>query len=206
MARALFIGGAPRVGKSTLAAQVLTEHPGNIISTDDLRASLRRTIPVHAQPDLYYLDSLNANEREMDRLMREQTIDIIEAADRESAVVWPAVEAFVREHLATGRDVLVEGVAVLPEFIADLNFDYSVVFLGNQSPDHAQVIHDYARTHRKTWLGQLAPSTLDAFAIFSAATSAHIEREARKYYLPYVEMGNRGFQQGIEQARKLLLY
>jgi hypothetical protein len=205
LAKAYFIGGAPRTGKSTLAKLILRELPAGLISTDEIRTSLRHSVPASAQPDLYYLDSLNADEAKMAEMMRTETFDIIEAADRESAVIWPAVQSFVREHLATGRDVLVEGVAVLPEFIADLNFDYSVVFLGNQSPAHAALIQDYAREHPDSWLGGLEPDTIDAFATFSAATSAHIEREARKYYLPYIEMGKQPFDQAIEQARRLLL-
>ncbi|HVQ43431.1 MAG TPA: hypothetical protein VMT30_00470 [Candidatus Saccharimonadia bacterium] len=204
MPRAYFVGGAPRVGKSTLAARILTEHPLAAAFTDDLRAELRHATPPAAAPDLYYLDSLNTDEAEMARLMRENTADIITAADCESAVVWPAVEAFVRDQLAAGHDVLIEGVAVLPQFLVDLNFDYLAVFLGNQSPAHAQIIHDYAHTHPHSWLGTLQPATIDAFAHFSAAASASIEREARKYYLPYVEMSAQPFPDGLTRALAVL--
>lgn len=200
MARAYFIGGAPRVGKSTVAAMFLASHSAAFASTDDLRTALRRKTSPAQQPDLYYLDSLNSNELEMARLMREGTADIIAAADRESAVVWPAVDTFVRENLAAGRDVLVEGVAILPHFVAQLDIDYSVIYLGNQSPAHGQIIQNHASKHPDTWLATLQPDTIAAFAEFVRATSAHIESEAAKHGQPYLEMSSLPFPTALDQA------
>src|SRR5690349_2536564 len=112
MAQAYLIGGAPRVGKSTLARHVLAQKPMAFAATDDLRTKLRAQTSPAAAPDLFYLDSLNANEADMARRMLNDTATIIAAADRESAAVWPAVAEFARSELAAGHDVLVEGVAI----------------------------------------------------------------------------------------------
>jgi len=204
MAKAYFIGGAPRTGKSTLAHKLIKRRPMPLASTDDIRAHIRRTVRQSSEPDLYYLDSLNADETNMTHLMREQTADIIDAAYRESAVVWRTVEAFVRTSIQAGHDIAVEGVAVLPEFLAPLNFDYSVVYLGNQSPELDAFVLQYARAHPDTWLGGLRPETVSAYAAYSRAFSARVEEEARTEDQSYIEVSNRPFEQSINLALKIL--
>jgi predicted kinase len=204
MAKAYFIGGAPRVGKSTLAKAFLAEHPMTFAATDDLRASRRTHVSASIEPDLYYLDSLNHDESNMARLMAEETSSIVAAADRESSLVWQTIESLVRQTLAAGHDILVEGVAVLPRLVATLDIDLTVVYLGNQSPDHTGIIHAYAQSHPKTWLGSLKPGTIDAFATFTQAYSAHIKSEAALYHQPYIEMGGTKFETSLTKALNTL--
>ena len=199
-AAAYFIGGAPRTGKTTLARRISQRTKLQSTNTDAVRSELRRSILQTTEPDLYYLDSLNASESNMARLMLDQTNDIIAAADRESKVVWKTVEAFVRTNVKAGHDILVEGVAVLPEFIAKLDIPYSAVFLGNQSTGHAQIILEYAKTHPGTWLSKLSPSTIEAFAHFSNATSVHIEAECKKYGLTYIDMDEKTYERQLTFA------
>jgi len=198
------IGGAPRTGKTTLATMVAQKLSVPLTSTDTLRSQLRQTIPATAEPNLYYLDSLNANEADMTRLMREQTAEIIAAADRESSVVWRAVDALVRENIKTGQSIVIEGVAVLPALVARLEGIPHVVHLGNQSHDHTKLVLEDARTHPDTWLGNLKPATLKAFALFCQSTSTHIEREAHKYHQTYIEMSSQPFEQSLQQAFSIL--
>ena len=205
MARAYFIGGAPRVGKSSLALKLQERHHLPCASTDSLRAQLRQSIRPEDQPDLFYLDTLNADEANMARLMREHTSELIASADRESAAVWPAIKDFVSSNLIAGRDVLVEGVAILPPLVAQLDIDYSVVYLGNQSPSHAQIIQDYAKSHPDTWLGSLQPDTVAAFAQFSRAYSNHISQHAALFNQPYLEMSDQSFSKGLGLALTTLM-
>jgi 2-phosphoglycerate kinase len=205
MPQVYFIGGAPRVGKSTLALKVSEHMPLPHASTDSIRSSVRQTTTPEATPDLFYLDSLNADEANMAKLMRHHSVDIIAAADAEAAAVWPAVEALAHSKLGEGKSVLIEGVAVLPSLLATLELPYSAVFLGNQSADHTQIICDYAKHHPDTWLGSLQPDTVEAFAEFSRAYSAHTQREAQKYNLPYFEMSTGSFPEAIVAARQRLL-
>lgn len=204
MPRAYLIGGAPRVGKSTLAGQFLAARPMTHAYTDDLRAAVRAATTPAATPDLFYLDSLNADEANMARLMREQTSEIIAAADRESAYVWPAALELIHRELAAGHDVLIEGVAVLPQFLAKADFPYTALFLGNQSPAHSAIIHQYAADHPDSWLGSLQPETIDAFAHFTQTTSRHVELEASKYQLPYLEMSSGPFANTLGTALEML--
>ena len=194
---AYFIGGAPRTGKTTLAQHVSAQTGLRYTSTDALRAELRRTIRQSTEPALYYLDSLNANEANMADLMLNYTQDIIAAAERESAIVWRTVETYVRTNVRAGHDILVEGVAVLPRFVASLDIPYSAVFLGNLSPTHTSVIEQYARTHPQSWLGKLERETVQAFAHFSRETSAHVKMEAKTYKLTYIAMEDESYEQQL---------
>lgn len=206
MARAYFIGGAPRVGKSTLALKLQECHPIVGASTDALRATLRGTVTPVEKPELFYLDSLNADEAHMADLMLSHTKAIIAAADRESEAVWPTIEYFVHQHISAGRDVLVEGVAVLASLIKTLNVDYSVVHLGNQSSAQGGIIQAYAATHPDTWLGTLQPATVAAFAHFCQMSSVHVQKQAETHDQPYIEMSNQPFPDSVQLALMSLDY
>lgn len=199
------IGGAPRVGKSTLAHLLTQQQSLQLASTDAIRTQLRRTTPQSTEPDLYYLDSLNANEANMARLMREHTGDIIAAANRESAIVWRTTESFIQTNLKTRRSLVIEGVAILPHQVATLPGNIQAVFLGNQSSDHARVIAEYAHGHPDSWLGGLKPQTIEAFAHFVRATSANIEQEAHAYNQIYIEMSAQPFEESLHLALGSLL-
>ena len=205
MGRAYFIGGAPRVCKSTLALKFQERQSLICASTDSLRETLRATTSPAHQPDLFYLDSLNSDEPNMAHLMQYRTADIIAAADRESEAVWPAVEAFVSKHIDTNRDVLVEGVAILPHLITTLAVDYSVIYLGNQSPSQSQVIKEFAATHPDTWLGTLHPQTVAAFAHFCQSYSLHQKKQAAKFKQPYLEMSAHPFPEALQLALTKLM-
>jgi 2-phosphoglycerate kinase len=204
MARVYFIGGAPRVGKSTLAEGFLATHPMAFAATDDLRANLRRTITPEAEPDLYYLDSLNADEANMARLMRNETAEIIAAADREAHIVWRAVESLVRQTTEIGQDILIEGVAALPQLVAQLDVPTTAVYLGNQSAGHTHIILNYAQRHPESWLGSLKPATIEAFAAFTRAYSAHAAEQARACGFPYIEMSTANFDISLTKALNTL--
>lgn len=199
------IGGAPRAGKTTLAHLLSQKLHLQPLSTDDIRAQIRRDTAPATEPNLFYLDSLNVDQENMTKLMSEHTQGIIAAADRESAVVWRAVESQIYASLTAGQDILIEGVAILPEFVAKLTVDYSVIHLGNQAPSHTKIVLHYARTHPDTWLGSLSENTLTAYAKFCQATSAHIEQEAKKYHQPYVEMSERPFKPALKEILQTLI-
>lgn len=198
------IGGAPRVGKSTLMAMLTEQYPIPSASTDDLRTGLRQLTTPETNPDLFYLDSLNANEVDMAGQMLEDTYEIMAAAEAEARAVWPAVLEFATTQHQAGHNAIIEGVAILPELVTQLTLPYHAVFLGNQSPDHAEYIRAYAAAHPETWLGGLRPETIDAFAHFTRLTSHRIAEQAEAAGLPYVELGAGSFTGGLKYAGELL--
>ncbi len=198
------IGGAPRVGKSTLASLLARQLSTEPIATDDLRTQIRSFTAPATEPDLYYLDSLNVDEANMTRLMRDHTKDIIAAADRESTVVWRSIEILIQAHATSAQPLIIEGVAILPHLVAGLRVPHTAVHLGNQSPAHAKIILDFARNNPNTWLGTLQTDTLEAFAKFTQHYSVHAQAEAQKYHQPYLEMNSQPFEESLEKALDLL--
>ena len=115
--------------------------------------------------------------------------ELIDYVRKESYVVWNAVDAFVRREKDEGRDVLIEGVAVLPELVSQLeHVPHRVVFIGNQGVNHAENIKKFAKENENDWMRDVSDQYIDAFAIFVERMSAYIEQEAKKFGFEYIEM------------------
>jgi hypothetical protein len=99
----------------------------------------------------------------------------------------------------------VEGIALLPYQLTELDFDYRVVHLGNQSPSHAEIIQNYAKSHPQSWLGGLKPTTITAFAHYAQAYSQQVEAQAIKYHQDYLDMASGSFESALDKALAALL-
>jgi 2-phosphoglycerate kinase len=90
---------------------------------------------------------------------------LIEYVREESHIVWKAVEAFIRRENSEGRDVLIEGVAVLPELISRLDdIPYRAVFIGNQGENHKENIKKSADENELDWIRGVSDQYIDAYA------------------------------------------
>ena len=115
--RVVFIGGTSHVGKSTLAESLAAMLGWERISTDSLARHPGRPwkpapekVPDHVAE--HYL-SLSVDELLEDVLRHYRVI------------VWPKAEEIVASHShdTSGAGVVLEGSALWPEFVTDLNFD-----------------------------------------------------------------------------------
>jgi 2-phosphoglycerate kinase len=98
-----------------------------------------------------------------------------------------------------GRNVLVEGVAVLPELVNQLkNIDRRVVFTGNQGNEYKENIKKRAETNRRDWMRSSSDQYIGAFATFVVRMSAYIEEEARIFGFQYIEMDERPFRDAAD--------
>ena len=190
------LGGPPRVGKSTISRAILREHGISVVSTDSLGAVLENVSRPEAEPGLFVFARLNERPAE-DRikLMLENTAELINYTVDESRAVWKAVKPFILKEEDEGRDVLIEGVAVLPELVGQLeNVDYRVVFIANQGNEHKENIKKGADNNEHDWMRHASSEYINAFATFVMRMSAYIEQEAHKYGFSYIEMDGRSFQ------------
>jgi 2-phosphoglycerate kinase len=138
------------------------------------------------------------------KLMMKDPAELIDYVRRESYVVWKAVEAFIRRENNEGRDVLIEGVAVLPELVSQLeDIPHRVVFIGNQK-DHEENIKKSAEENEHDWMGGVSDQYIGAFATFVKRMSAYIEQEAKKYGFEYIEMDKQPFGDVTEEVMKSL--
>jgi 2-phosphoglycerate kinase len=106
----------------------------SVVSTDTLGAVLESVLSPEAAPDLFVFGKFNEMPMaERVKLIMKDPAELIDYVRKEGHVVWKAVEAFIRRENDEGRDALIEGVAVLPELMSQLeDIPHRVVFIGNQ--------------------------------------------------------------------------
>ena len=186
------LGGPPRVGKSIMATAITSQYGISAISTDSLGVVLETVLNPETEPGLFAISRFNElAEADRMKLMVENPTKRIDYQRREGMAVWRAVEPFILREQDEGRDLVVEGVAVLPELVAQLEgIDYRTVFVGNQGEHHYENLKKSAEENAHDWMHDLGDPYLRAFALFVKRMSAYIEKEAKAYGFEYIEMDN----------------
>ena len=200
------LGGPPRVGKSIISSEIRQRHAVSVVSTDSLGAVLENVLSPEAAPDLFVFDKFGKMPlAERVKLITKDPAELIDYVRKESHVVWKAVEAFTRRENDEGRDALIEGVAVLPELISQLeDIPHRVVFIGNQGENHKENIKRFAEENENDWMRDVSDQYISFFAMFVKRMSAYIEQEAQKYGFEYIEMDKELFGNMTEEAMKSL--
>ena len=200
------LGGPPRVGKSIISSEIRQKHAVNVVSTDTLGAVLENVLSPQAAPDLFVFSKFNEMPMsERVKLLVEDPAELIDYVRKESHFVWKAVEAFLRRENYEGRDVLIEGVAVLPELISQIeDIPHRVVFIGNQGENHEENIKKSAKENEHDWMRGFSDQYIDAYAMFVKRMSAYIEQEAKKFGFEYIEMNKEQFGDVMEAVMKSL--
>lgn len=201
------LGGPPRVGKSIISRTITAKHGINVVSTDSLGAVLETVLGPEVEPRLFIvsrLDEMTAVDRIA--LMVENVTERISYQIQEGYAVWRAVKPFVLREKDEGRDVVIEGVAVLPELVNQLGgIDHRAVFIGNQGSEHKENIKRSAEENEHDWMRSASDEYIDAFAAFVAEMSSYIEKEAHRYGFEYVEMDKRPFNDAVAEVVGSLL-
>jgi hypothetical protein len=178
------VGGAPRVGKSSLA-QLLLEIDGiPFLPTGVLRTVLRRVLPE--------LDAID-----------QDPVDALLLAEFMYLHIEQAAEVCVEE----AKCFLIEGFELSPSYVARLRTtlaqaDVHGCFLGNGSFS----IEDLAGyrgpkpQHRGASHAELA-----AAAAWIRGRSKQLREQCGDLGVPYVDVGELGFKAAMRQARRLLL-
>jgi 2-phosphoglycerate kinase len=200
------LGGAPKVGKSIISNEIRQKHAVSVVSTDTLGAVLENALSPEATPDLFVFSRFNEMPvADRVKLMVNDPTELIDYVRRESRVVWKAVETFIRREEDEGRDALIEGVAVLPELVNQLeDIHHRVVFIGNQGNKHKENIKKYAEENEHDWMRGVSDQYVCAFAMFVERMSAFIEQETKKYGFEYIEMDEELFWDVTEKIVKSL--
>ncbi len=202
-----FLGGPPRVGKSIMSKTITKRHGISGVSTDSLGAVLENALDAETAPGLFVSARLDAMALE-DRidLMAKNTSKRIDWLVEEARATWVAVPPFIQREADEGRDVLIEGVAVLPHLVSELERpDFRAVFVGNQGNHLEENIRRGAAENEKDWMRAASDDYVSAFGIFVRRMSRHIEQEARERGFAYVEMGDMPFGDAVERVVDALL-
>ena len=200
------LGGPPRVGKSIISSEIQQRHAVSVVSTDTLGAVMGNVLNPEAEPDLFVFDKFNEMPMaDRMKLIMESPEVLIGYVKKESYVVWEVVETFIKHENDDGRDVLIEGVAVLPELMSRLkDIPHRVVFIGNQGENHKENIKKYAEENEHDWMWNVSDQYISAFSVFVNRMSAYIEQEANKYGFEYMEMDNKSFKSATKDVMKSL--
>ena len=180
----VLIGGAPTVGKSTVA-RLLSEHlriPW--ISSDQIREVMKATVDEKNFPALFDTKDYTA-----ERFLTEfSSSEIVKMEINEGEAVWPGVQAFIEESYPW-NSFIVEGVAILPHLVAR---DFSnrswaqPVFLVDEDADRIRnvVFNRGLWDDAKTYSDDVKEKEVQWAMLFS-----HMIRvEAEKYHFPWIEM------------------
>jgi len=201
------LGGPPRVGKSIISKTITVKHGINVVSTDSLGAVLESVLDPEVEPGLFIVNRFNEMAA-VDRidLMVKNTTKRIDYQIQEGYAVWKAVKPFILRENDDDRDVVIEGVAVLPELVSQLvDVDYRAVFIGNQGNEHKKNIKKSAKENEHDWMRYASDEYIDAFATFVVQMSGYIEEEAHKYGYEYIEMDKRPFNDVMGEVLNSLL-
>lgn len=174
------------------------------ISTDAIRHLLKQLLKAEDYPDLFAQKPLEQLSHEARAKL--QKIDeerYIRLQNLESSAVWPAALSYLESHRKEGISAFVEGVAVLPHYVAALSGNVRAVFIGNQSAEHWGDMLAHADRYTTDGLNALQMNSNEEVKGLSRlyrAYSVMLESEAKKYDFPYIEMSEGSFSENIERV------
>jgi len=108
------IGGAPTVGKSTIAAALARHYGLPWISTDQIRDIMRTVADRGDYPKLFTPEHYDA-----ERFLTEFSAEEIARMELEQGEeVWPAIKQFIEDDYTWKQGFVMEGVNILPHLVA----------------------------------------------------------------------------------------
>ena len=130
--KVLYIGGAPMVGKTTIARIIACRLQYDCISTDDIGAAIASVTESANHPAFHYMG---------DRDYREYYItssqdELIQDINNQHRALWPALLTLFRNHSTWDSNAIIEGWALRPSYVSQLSGDISGLFL---LPDDALI-------------------------------------------------------------------
>lgn len=201
MNKVILIGGSPTAGKSYATRKIADELKLPWISTDIIREQMRRIVRKKDYPALFHHAGVTP-QMAYEFLTKNSAEEIVENQNKESLEVWNGVKAIIDTDYVWGS-FIVEGVAVLPKLVAELvkkNKDVRAVFLVDEDVervretiftrglwDDAEKYSDDVKEKEVEWV---------------LAFNAYIKREAKKYGLPLVSVGDR--RNYLQEIKKII--
>ncbi|HII16023.1 MAG TPA: hypothetical protein HA362_06955 [Nanoarchaeota archaeon] len=189
MKQIILIGGSPTAGKSYTARKLAEQLKLPWISTDTIRDQMRRIVRKEDYPELFHHPKVTS-EVAVEFLTGNTAEEIVKHQNKESIDVWKGVKAIIETDYVW-ESFIIEGVAILPHFVADLskkNKHVKPIFLINEDTarirktiftrglwDDADKYPDKVKEKEVEWV---------------IAFNNYIKNEARKYKLPVVSIGN----------------
>lgn len=186
MKQIILIGGAPTVGKSTLAKELSARLGLPWISTDSIRTMLQAVITPEVQPKLH----LPVEHTTAETFLTTFTAaEIVQMEIDQGTAIWPAILAFITEDDSWKDGFIIEGVSLLPHLIAQDcadNTQVQPVFLVDEDADRTRHIV-YTRglwNDAATYSDDVKEAEVEWALLFMA----HIKAAATKHGLPVINV------------------
>lgn len=151
MLKAIIIGGAPMIGKSTIAIELASKYKFACISTDDVGESIR------AQTDDDILNPMKGFDYREYYILKTKEQLILETEKQHSAN-WPSVLAVLNAHLNWGKPVVFEGWNFYPKWVNDIKDSdkiESIWFIANEA-----LLKDRISNNKTFFLGASNPDIM----------------------------------------------
>ena len=116
--KVIFLGGAPMLGKTTVARILACRLGYSSIATDDIGIAIGSVTMTDRHPT-DYREYYIANSKEK----------LIQDANNQHERLWPALRTLFQKHEAWGHPVVIEGWALRPSYVHSLSGDVSGLFL-----------------------------------------------------------------------------
>ena len=179
------VGGAPRVGKSALAQRLLQANGISWLPTDVIRTVLRRVLPE--------LDAVD-----------QDPVDAARLAD----VMYPHIEQAAQVCVEEAERFLIEGFDVAPSHPERLQAALAGItiracFLGHRTFSAGDLAR--YRGPKPQHETELPAAELGAAASWIRQRSRQLHQECQVEGQRYIDVGELGFCDAMEQARRYLL-
>ena len=115
--KVVLIGGAPVSGKTSVARALAARMRYCCLSTDDAVQAIRAVTTPQSHPDIHPMAGQDYREYYISRSVDELIAD----SERQHRATWPAVEELVRVHAMWTSPAVIEGWALRPEWVAELD-------------------------------------------------------------------------------------
>ncbi len=190
MDKIILIGGAPAIGKTTLAAKLSKELGMPWISTDSIREVMRTGASKKENPDLFYFTDKKAEVYLKSHSPKEVVVD----QNKESVDVWKGIKGFIESIFDYDSKIkssyIIEGVAILPSLIykdfPDSCFIKSIFLLDDNKDRIKKVIYD-----RGLWTSakKYMDNVKDLEVEWVLAFNEWLKNDLKNFNYPVVETG-----------------
>lgn len=172
-------------------------------STDAIRTTAKGILTPEANPKLFKTARGTFSSEENVQSMVNNPVKTLEHELGEAEETWKSVLDFISYYQRDGRATAIEGVAVLPQELIKVSFEYEAVFIVNLS-DQTNTILKHAQNNPDDWLQKYDEPTIRAFCKFNLYWNQFYANEAEKYGFSVIEVSD-DFSASIDKAVDLLL-
>lgn len=180
----ILIGGAPTVGKSTLAKKIAQELGLPWISTDQIRGVLKSVADRQKYPELFHSTGLTAEEF----LTQYSASEVAKMEYDQATEVWPGVRALIDNDSDWQDGCVVEGVNIVPHLVhrdyANSDVVKAIFVCDDDAEQIRQVVFDrglYGAA--STYSDSVKDTEVEWVGLFNTK----IKNEADRYGYPCVE-------------------